>query len=620
MKKVFFTILFMLGLLGLALANIGSALTVPLTIEVSGRIISDSPLPPPGGADFSVYIYDAKEDPSSLIASYDVPSSPPVINNTTGIFCLPVILPNDIFLNDSDLWLEIHYGTNVFAPRQQLLSVPFAITTRNIRSNGSVIVSNAQSVPISGTFLGLAPALSGVVGNSTSALTTAVSGRAPQGYGVSGSGYYAGIFGETVGEVSYASGVLGLQTDSSTRSPILGTILLGADLIPVGGVAGSAAGGFPGISGLSNTGFGVYGISLAPLGIGVCGSTDAYTGKGVWGNASNGGIGVFGTSANNTGIYGESDRIGILGSSASDIPISGWSRSGWGIVGYSQTGVAVQGESNHGNGVVGFSHDPHHFSIYGVSRVGPDDISTPAEGAGITGRSYNVNGGPAVQGLSQSEVAAGVFGRGSHSNGVLGESSGPGKAGVCGIGTTRPGHAMGGWFVGDSSGSGAAIKIDGGIKMDTVGTVDLTSDPFIFVITGTIEVLRTSRAAWERAGSPTISAFRTDGEHDWTAISTVEINAPLGTIIFSAPTMSRTTPVGDFTWHNYISSYISVNNSYVSPNSLIFLKPGGGIGGYDAISVLKKGDGNFCVGIYGNYVSSFFGSSRISNIDFLVVN
>jgi len=150
----------------------------------------------------------------------------------------------------------------------------------------------------------------------------------------------------------------------------------------------STSQGVPGVHGVNTVGGGGNGTS--PTGnAGVAGESDNF-------------VGVYGLShdPHNAGVLGINDKggWGVTGRSATNVGVSGESKSGKGVVGSSDTDCAVFGESKQFVGVSGLSHDPHNAGVMGVND---------ANGWGVTGRSETNTG---VSGESTKGV--GVHGKG----------------------------------------------------------------------------------------------------------------------------------------------------------------------------------------------------------------
>jgi hypothetical protein len=167
------------------------------------------------------------------------------------------------------------------------------------------------------------------------------------------------------------------------------------------------------ISGISNSGLGVFGESFTAHGVfgrtfgtipsaGVRGLSE--NGRGVFGESTNA-AGVYGRSANNNGVYGTTD-----GSS----PASG-------VRGISTNGRGVFGESTNGLGVYGLSSS--NLGVYGLS----------SSSYGVVGETYDTS--PRAGVLGQSSSGRGVYGWSNYDHGVVGRNSSSSNSGVLGANT-----------------------------------------------------------------------------------------------------------------------------------------------------------------------------------------
>ncbi len=186
----------------------------------------------------------------------------------------------------------------------------------------------------------------------------------------------------------------------------------------VGNTDGIANSGFAGVSGVGNgtgtygvygngysTGTGVYGTALG-TGIGVFGNSSSSTG--VYGNSGSS-YGVYGTSDGSTGIYGNTNAIplasstpgasGVLGvgNGANTAGVSGnGSGAGIGVFGFSNTNVGVFGISGGGGGqpygVVGTVSSAPGFGLFGVTNIA--GTVGFAGGAGVAGAIAGQFAGP----------------------------------------------------------------------------------------------------------------------------------------------------------------------------------------------------------------------------------
>ncbi|MFA4905707.1 MAG: hypothetical protein WC645_04310, partial [Candidatus Margulisiibacteriota bacterium] len=213
---------------------------------------------------------------------------------------------DNISVVDDNYYLEIQLEASpgvwqTLDRRQRLVSVPFAITAKNVRGGTVVTASNYENGKvISGinttttygtgifgeTSCNAAQSLlaghAGVAGNNRSD-GVGVRGYSTNGIGVLGSGAVGGIYGFGTGTgASGAYGAYGYSAGTATSAdPSLGAGVVGKntqDTVPSGRIAA------PGVYGESSSGAGVYGISAGAAGTaGVRGVSSGTNGWGVYG-------------------------------------------------------------------------------------------------------------------------------------------------------------------------------------------------------------------------------------------------------------------------------------------------------------------------------------------------
>jgi hypothetical protein len=195
-----------------------------------------------------------------------------------------------------------------------------------------------------------------------------------------------------------------------------------------------------GVGGRSSTGTGVVGTSDSHIGVaGYVSNTNYFHGGGVYGVNTGTGSGVHGFSEAGPGLYGESNsNIGVRGttSSTQDSLAGVYGRnggSGAGVYGLSDQGDGVYGESNYdsGFGVYGQSsfigvggRSGQYTGVWGYSDTGTGVAgytTSPSifEGSGVYG--VNMGSGAAVNGWS--EGGPGIYGSSTYSIGVMGSVS-----------------------------------------------------------------------------------------------------------------------------------------------------------------------------------------------------
>ena len=243
-----------------------------------------------------------------------------------------------------------------------------------------------------------------------------------------------------------------------------------------------------GVWGQSNANTGVYGLTTG--GKGVWGESTADLGTGVYGK-SNGGKGVEGLSTQNIGVYGESTNwVGVWGESVAWSGVVGNSSSGSGVLGQSQTGAGVLGHalaaSGESNGVFGQSDSSVGNGVRGIaaSTSGPAwgvwGHSESADGVGVRGS----GAGHGVWGSSQSSSRYAVFGTHQETNSVAvkGRADSLGAVGVWGESAANTGvygisgNANGRGVWGANTAGGWAGYFDG--KVHVQGTLTKSAGSF----------------------------------------------------------------------------------------------------------------------------------------------
>ena len=199
------------------------------------------------------------------------------------------------------------------------------------------------------------------------------------GFGNSGFGVL-GFSDSNAGVVGRSNGAMGVWGEGHENLGVLGT---SRSSVGVGGYSQSSEGvhgesasdvgvkgfspGTIGVFGESPNGLGVLGRSIA--GAGVTGQSNAAAGVE---GGSTGGPGVSGESANDIGVVGRSPQTGMLGES-----------NKIGVLGRSTDGVGVRGQSSAGVGISGSVADPRGLAGHFRGRVlvDGDFTVTGAKGA-----------------------------------------------------------------------------------------------------------------------------------------------------------------------------------------------------------------------------------------------
>jgi hypothetical protein len=201
-------------------------------------------------------------------------------------------------------------------------------------------------------------------------------------------------------------------------------------------------------------------FSSGPISAAESNSTAAVTGTDT--SVCCSGSGVYGVSANNTGVYGNGGSYGVYGTAGTN---------GTGVIGYGYTGVSGQGV------------------LYGVAGTGTGTNGTGVSGEGPTGV-YGNGYSYGVWGISTTENGIGVYGNSTTSYGVYASGAiygviGDGtvydntgvygisgnSTGVSGISGTGPGvyaQSYSGWAV-DAVGTGSATGVLAGSSSGYAG-------------------------------------------------------------------------------------------------------------------------------------------------------
>jgi len=354
----------------LALATpVGTAFTYQGVIQKNGLGVT-------GACSVIFKLYDAASG-GSLVGS---PSQNTVsVTAANGLFTTTLDFGATAFNGNNARWLDIQVegpgdvSYTTLSPRQPISPSPYAIFALSGGGGG-------LTLPFAGSSSQASPAFS--VSNSNSS-----------GSAVYGEGGLAGIEGT-------GGGLSGVYGHSTVEYGVYGTSSAGAS----GGVRGANFGSGPGVEGVGGsggTGYGVAGTSGSAPGVyghslggaaGVYGINDFGSGAGLEGHSTNG-FGIYGTAsaATKAGVFGQmfiDNTAGVLGRSESSGP------SAQGVFGYaSNAGVGVLGISEGNDGVQARSNAAGHSGIWGYST----------NAAGYGGAFSNSGGGVAllVSGLAQ---------------------------------------------------------------------------------------------------------------------------------------------------------------------------------------------------------------------------
>ena len=284
-----------------------------------------------------------------------------------GVFTAKLDFGN-VFTGD-EVWLETAVqcpgdgGYTTLTPRQPITAAPYALSLQP----GAVVSSTepvglsliANNAPNQIALYGEANQTGSVAVYGNSADNTAVFGNSGTGRGVWGQSAEAeGVYGysanndgvEGVSNGTYGRGVYGQATGTSGW-----------------GVYGDSIYG-PGVFGESGASFGVRGQAHTPNWAGVYGHNTANSGIGVMGQADHvGGVGVYGTSINNTAVYGQTrNGVGVWGTN------HGANTGSW--AGYFDGRVTVGGNLSKAGGSFTIDHplDPENMYLQHSFVESPD--------------------------------------------------------------------------------------------------------------------------------------------------------------------------------------------------------------------------------------------------------
>ncbi len=380
------------GLRSAHAAPLGSGFTYQGQLQQSG-------IPSTGACDFQFSVWNALTDGTQLGSTQTVGA----VSVTDGLFTVALNGGGEFGASafaGEDRWLQIgvrcptgggSYST--LSPRQPLTAAPYALyapaagSAADVSCSGCVGASDIANGAVTSSKIA-----GGTIQQSNLAFTPGTVTSINAGTGLTGgtittSGTIAANFGTASGTVAAgnhdhlgqswagfpASGNGLWVTNFSSDPGSTGVIGSQGFLADTTGL-GSAAGGpilIPpaGVSGFSVNGNGVFGQTYNSGNAGVFGTSE--TGEGVRGASLNL-TGVYGaTLGGEDGVYGRSDRGGILSrgalllgghgvhgdGTASNLSsgVFGEARAGWGVQGTASSGTGVGGYSTFGNGVLASS-------------------------------------------------------------------------------------------------------------------------------------------------------------------------------------------------------------------------------------------------------------------------
>lgn len=346
MKKIVFGLLLVVSCLLL----VNTAWSVPRMINVQGKLTGD---PLTDAVTFRIYEGGTVgsdgtltggslrwEKPFTIITEGTPGSGNILVDPTSRIFNVQLgkiadtdpVLPE--FYTDT-FYLVIEVRGQILKPPQRLVSVPFAITARNLVS-GEVIAGTKIPTPSVAVY-----------GKGT---TAGGSFESTSGYGVYGKGASAGVYGEGVMGLSGKSPLWGVFGESTSEEVIPAFVPLGALGMsgPFAAVGGSGK-GWTAVGAYSTKNYGVCAFS---------GAVSQYAG--VYGGHGSGSVGLLAGVPDHSislpllsaGAYGESSpgNYGILG--------------GRFITIFGTFEVGVAGTSDRGHGVLASTSAPGWSGIF----------------------------------------------------------------------------------------------------------------------------------------------------------------------------------------------------------------------------------------------------------------
>jgi hypothetical protein len=320
----------------------------------------------------------------------------------------PPALEDQFFRRTDPIFLEISVGGSALTPAQELVSVPFAITSRNLQG-GTVNAYNSNAMAI---IAEVTAGTNAAIQGNHMAGGQGVRGSSPSGHGVYGTSGSSGVDSN--------AGVYGWNTAGSNGGPgVRGVSISGRGVEGLSEFSGDTYYNRPAAvygenTAETNGGSGVRGFSRS--GIGVFGETrgdDEYAGY-FYGNGDTS-KGLYGFSASSTGIVGSSVlEYGISGVSGGNISIRGYKRD--------------DADNDHNPAIYGLNEETNKS---GVSDTNPGVMGESVAGVGVLGRS-SADDRPAVRGYNTS-AGTGVHGKSENGWGVFGETSSNDRAAVRGI-------------------------------------------------------------------------------------------------------------------------------------------------------------------------------------------
>jgi hypothetical protein len=229
----------------------------------------------------------------------------------------------------------------------------------------------------------------------------------------------------TDGELTLGNGNVGIGTyDPTEQLQVDGVIhsMSGGFKFPDNSVQTTAATGSFSLpyTGSTSSGTSAFSVTHNGTGHGLYGRAVSATGRGVWGENTSNGAGVYGSTTSGTGVGGLSGSgFGVSGASTSSYGVYGSSTSSYGVYGYSGvTGVRGQSTGS-GTGVHGENQSTDYYGymgganygVYGSNQSNPGIFGyAGGDRYGVYGESDNADHGVGVYGYAADFDAAGVEG------------------------------------------------------------------------------------------------------------------------------------------------------------------------------------------------------------------
>ena len=224
------------------------------------------------------------------------------------------------------------------------------------------------------------------------------------------------------GQLALGSGNVGIGTANPTEQlQVAGVIhsTSGGFKFPDNSVQTSAASGgglvLP-YTGSTSSGASAFSVTNNGAGHGVYGKAVGALGRGVWGENTSTGAGVYGSTTSGTGVEGLSTSgMGVWGVSTSSYGVYGSSSTSYGVYGDSASVNGVRGQSTGaGRGVYGKHQTADYFGFMGGSDYG---VYGGNEGdGGIYG--YIGSSDDGVYGETDNPTGAGIYGKAGHHDAV----------------------------------------------------------------------------------------------------------------------------------------------------------------------------------------------------------